>query len=234
MDISKIRKKAKQQAGEVQAAEKPAPADEAVIPVKEEVRGAQETEPAAEIEAKAETIPIIETASLSRKVDPQTEDAPLEDKDIRVELLTFNLGSEEFSFKVPEVVEIIRLQKMTRVPTMPDYVIGITSLRGKIIPVIDLKSRLGLGKAEQAPEPRPDDQPAGRKEQKILIVSGPKGMIGAMIDKVSGVVGTAQDKILEPPAHLTEADLKYIEGIVILDKKFISVLRTDETMTIED
>ncbi len=61
-----------------------------------------------------------------------------------VELLTFSLSNEEYAFRVSDVEEVLRMQRITMVPTMPDYVLGITSLRGKIIPVIDLKTRLNL------------------------------------------------------------------------------------------
>lgn len=156
-----------------------------------------------------------------------------EDGDSLVELLTFSIGTEEFAFKVTEVEEIIRLQKMTKVPTMLNYVIGITSLRGKIIPVLDLKARLNLKHTGEAPEYGTEENPGGNRESKILIIDGPKGFIGAAIDRVMGVVSLAKSKVLEPPAHLNEAEIKYIEGIVILEKRFISVLRAEDTMNIE-
>ncbi len=135
-----------------------------------------------------------------------------------------------------EVEEIIRFQRITDVPTMPDYVLGITSLRGKIIPVIDLKTRLFIKKTAAVENSAPSADVAGPPSdpnEKILIISGPRGLIGATIDKVMGVVRLPHGKILEPPAHLTEAELKFIEGVVIVDKRFISIIRSGDTMDIE-
>ncbi|RPI36851.1 MAG: hypothetical protein EHM54_04670, partial [Nitrospiraceae bacterium] len=75
---------------------------------------------------------------------PAAEDVPAEKTGELVELLTFSLSREEFAFNISEVEEIIRLYTITKVPAMPDYMLGITSLRGKIIPVIVLKTKLNL------------------------------------------------------------------------------------------
>ena len=130
------------------------------------------------------------------------------------------------------------------VPTMPDYVLGITSLRGKIIPVIDLKTRLNLQEKSLStnspgagPAASPADNPETGKqsgmEKKILIISGPKGMIGATIDKVMGVVRLPLSGMLQPPGHLDEKELKFIEGVVVLEKRFISIIHSDAAMDIE-
>ncbi len=156
-----------------------------------------------------------------KKEAPEVEEAALE-------LLTFSLSGEEFAFRVSEVEEIIRFQRITGVPTMPDYVRGITSLRGKVIPVINLRTRLALkGPVE------PQQERGEREDRRILILSGPKGMIGATIDRVLGVVRFPAATILDPPAHLTENELKYIEGVVILEKRFISIIRSDDALDIE-
>jgi purine-binding chemotaxis protein CheW len=151
------------------------------------------------------------------------------------ELLTFSLAREEFAFKVTEVEEIIRFQRIAIVPTMPDYVAGITSLRGKIIPVIDLRTRLALKDDGEEPRVMPTADADGLIEGKgkIIILSGPLGLIGAIIDKVIGVVRLPDDVILEPPAHLTENETRFIEGVVIVDKRFISIVRSEDALNIE-
>jgi len=151
------------------------------------------------------------------------------------ELLTFSLAKEEFAFKVSEVEEIIRFQRITLVPTMPEYVAGITSLRGKIIPVIDLRTRLALKDEgeEAAPIPTADADGLIEGTGKIIVLSGPLGLIGAIIDKVLGVVRLPDDVILEPPAHLTEDETRFIEGVVIVEKRFISIIRSADALNIE-
>jgi purine-binding chemotaxis protein CheW len=236
MDIAKIRKKAKEQETGKQSEDQTAPQD-ALIPA------SAQTVVQAEIQGQviSENVPLPEPETI--QVQSYTQEPSgsntlagsdkQEGDDGQVELLTFSLGREEFAFEVAEVEEIIRLQKMTKVPTIQNYVIGITSLRGKIIPVLDLKARLNLKLTGEAPEYGTEENPGGNRESKILIIEGPKGFIGATIDRVLGVVSLARDRVLEPPAHLNEAEIKYIKGIVIFEKRFISVLRAEDTMNIE-
>ena len=138
-----------------------------------------------------------------------------------IEILTFRLFKEEFAFKVSQLKEILKWQRITKVPKMPDYVVGITSLRGKVIPVIDLRTKVSSHAA----------LPGITDRIKILIIKGPKGLIGAVVDKVIGVVRIAKSEILPPPSHLTEEQLKFIDGIAIIDKRFVSILNMEETVT---
>ncbi len=234
MDIARIRKKAK-------AKEEKGKAGEAV-PAAEETAGSPQAPvpaevPAAETPADMEEEPpilLFEAEKRAEVAAPSEGEAggqmPSEPKEEEaLELLTFSLSHEEFAFRVSEVEEIIRFQRITRVPTMPDYVRGITSLRGKIIPVIDLNTRLALKGTGELLKERGDK----REDRRILILSGPKGMIGATIDKVLGVMRFPAGTILDPPAHLTENELKYIEGVVILEKRFITIVRSDDALDIE-
>jgi len=68
--------------------------------------------------------------------------------------------------------------------------------------------------------------------QKILILSGPRGLIGADIDKILGVLRFPGGRVLDPPAHLSEEEIAFIEGVVILEKRFISIFRSEEILDI--
>jgi purine-binding chemotaxis protein CheW len=236
MDIAKIRKKAKSKEKEKDADEKTIkePAETEKEAAEKELKDNQHVDVDAadtgneefkEDDGRQEAV-----AQEQEKKEEDTEEDQL------VEILTFNLAKEELAFRVSEVEEIIRYQKITRVPSMPDFVLGITSLRGKIIPVIDLKKRLGLRKSsisnDYANEGL-DLKSETKANEKILIVSGPNGLIGASIDRVIGVVRLPVSNMLEPPAHLTEEELKFIEGVVIFENRFISVIRAKNTMHIE-
>jgi purine-binding chemotaxis protein CheW len=238
MDIAKIRKKAREKEEKRKSAEGGTPAEvapdtrgahvsyERPVP---EVHGEMDDEvalPPGVGEKRGEVLPP-SRGGKGREGPSGTEEEP-EAEDAVLELLTFSLSSEEFAFRVSEVEEIIRFHRITWVPTMPQYVRGITSLRGKIIPVIDLKTRLALKGSVELQQER------GEKEGgRILILSGPKGMIGVTIDKVLGVVRFPSGIILDPPAHLTDNELKYIEGVVTLEKRFISIIRSDNALDIE-
>ncbi len=235
MDIAKIRKKALAK----DTGQKP---DEK-IPVsasaeEERKEPEEEREEGEEIGVSLEKIPAEEPAAgdEGREGIPEDEDIPAEKTEELVELLTFSISREEFAFGVPEVEEIIRLHTLTRVPTMPDYVLGVTSLRGKIIPVIDLKTRLNLREtaatALSSGEGREAEGNSG-VVRKILIISGPKGLIGATIDRVLGVVRLPVSEILDPPGHLNEDERQFIKGIAVLDKRFVSLIRADAAMDIE-
>jgi len=223
MDIAKIRKKAKEQTGVK-------PQEPQPVSQRADTGPLLPSEPAQEIpEDEQQGTPSPQGPERSTELQAQAASADTgESSDLqRIELLTFRLATEEFAFRVADVEEILRPQKITKVPSMPDYVKGITSLRGKIIPVIDLKVRLALNRAE----------PAGHEEResagKILIIDGPNGFIGAAVDRVLGVVGVAQVEVLEPPAHLTEAEKKFLEGVVVIDKRFISVVKAADTTMVE-
>jgi len=139
-----------------------------------------------------------------------------------VEILTFRLLKEEFAFSISHLEEILRYQRITAVPNVPKYILGITSLRGKVIPVIDLKLKLSLtGRAS-------DDTGKG----KILIVRGPKGPIGVAVDKVIGVVRIPRSDILPPPSHLSEGEVKFIDGIAVVDKRFVSIINMPATLAL--
>jgi purine-binding chemotaxis protein CheW len=208
MDIAKIRKK-----------------------FKETVRQGPEqtgTEPGGE-RGKRDDFSEAEAAPVSRKAETVIEGggtgatpAPQEAVDSVVELLTFTLAREEYAFRVETLQEIVKPQRITRIPRSEAYLLGITSLRGKIIPVIDLKKMLSL------------DGEGGEEgaRQKIAILKGPKGPIGALIDRVVGVIRPSVSHIVESPAHLPEAEMKYIEGVAIVEGKFISILRIEEAVAL--
>lgn len=244
MDISKIRKKAKQKENGPEETPQPLPQKEPQ---------AAEPEPAAPAEESPGPLPDTVTAEAPPAEEPpaEAEESGGDDEDAEelVELLTFRLGQEEFAFRVSEVEEIIRHQQTTYVPTAPGYVLGITSLRGKIIPVLDLKNRLNLDTVSYVPPSHsstvretggdengsesPEEGGRHFDQQKILIVTGSRGMIGATIDQVLGVVRIPSSEILNPPAHLSDEEIRYIAGVVILEKRFISLLRADVTMDME-
>jgi len=261
MDIAKIRKKAllkaaggkpieklgeKPLSGPAEAEKREDEKEQETVEVKD---APQEEMPAEEIAAE---ITASDTAGGEARDDnkagiPAAEGITEANAGELVELLTFSLSNEEYAFRVSDVEEVLRMQAITVVPAMPDYVLGITSLRGKIIPVIDLKTRLGLQKKSlgtnspaaiscAGPADNPADAETGNNrgmENKILIISGPKGMIGATIDKVTGVVRLPLSGMLQPPGHLDEKELKFIEGIVVIEKRFISIIHSEAAMDIE-
>lgn len=225
MDIAKIRKKLKEKKAEGQqslADSQKAEEHEATI-LKPYEKNSELTATEANLnqEAKAvenERIEVKEEKNKAKRIEDKIGDKKTE----VIEMLVFSLLKEEFTFRVSQIEEIRRRQRITMVPKMPNYVLGVTSLRGKVIPVIDLKTKLSL-------EDRPSDID---QSGKMLIIKGPKGPIGAAIDRVIGVVRIAKTEVLPPPSHLTETELKLIEGIAVIDKRFISIINMEEAINI--
>ena len=67
---------------------------------------------------------------------------------------------------------------------------------------------------------------------KMLIVKGPKGPIGVTVDRVIGVVRIGESQILPPPSHLSEAELKFIEGVAVVEKRFVSIINMEEAVAL--
>ncbi len=207
MDIAKIRKKFKDASGQGT----PKPGGEAA----QGLRKTDVSEPLPEQHIKK-----AEAEAHDEKIEALFAEG--ETADSEIDLLTFNLAREEYAFKIDEIREIIKPQRITRIPKSEPYLLGITSLRGKIIPVIDLRMMLSL-----------DDRSGGIKtKQKILILNGPKGPIGALIDRVIGVIRPSVSSIVETPPHLPEAEMRFIEGVAIVDGRFISIVRIEEAVAL--
>jgi purine-binding chemotaxis protein CheW len=99
------------------------------------------------------------------------------------------------------VREVLKIRELTRVPNAPDYVQGITSLRGTMLPVIDLCTRLGL-------------KPAERNEKaRIIVVSTDDEDVGLIVDRVNGVIRALPESIKPAPEHVEEG-ADFLRGIV--------------------
>lgn len=234
MDIARIRKKVKQKK------KNDVPEEKSV-----QESGDAEERISAKVEAdETDGISgIPEDLADEKKHTPEDPDRP--DKEVThtsekehelLELLTFRLANEELAFRVAEVEEIVGLQRITKVPLVPDHVFGITSLRGKIIPIVSLKKRFGLKDDLHTVEDINviiDSDSERNKSGKMIIITGRRGLIGAVIDNVIGVVRVPSDEMLDPPGHLNEEELKLIEGVVVFEQRFISVIHADEMMNIE-
>ncbi len=156
-------------------------------------------------------------APASEEKGEQEEDG--EEEQALVEFLTFDLSDEHFAFRVTDVQEVLRSQKYTAVPRTTDFIVGITSLRGTIIPVMSLKKRLRIAA---------DDDGEGLN---IVILKGEKrGLIGAFVDRTTDVIRVPESEIMMPPSHLDEQDARFIEGVIRINDSFISIIDTDELL----
>ena len=119
----------------------------------------------------------------------------------QLELISFRLAQETYAIRLTHVQQIIKLREITLVPRAPAYILGVISLRGMIIPIFDLRSRLGLNSRE-----------ATRQTRIIVVMDGPK-IIGLIVDQVEQVVRIPSGAIEPPPPILGGLESEYIEGI---------------------
>jgi purine-binding chemotaxis protein CheW len=115
--------------------------------------------------------------------------------------LTFSLGKEEYGIGIRHVTEIIGIQNVTDLPDMPVYVKGVINLRGKVIPVIDVRLRFGL-------EERPYDE-----RTCIVVVTIRNTAVGLIVDSVSEVADIAANQIEPPPQIRKGQGSRYVEGL---------------------
>ncbi len=114
--------------------------------------------------------------------------------------LTFKLGEEEYGVQILKVREIIGLMDITKVPQMPGYVKGVINLRGKVIPVIDLRSKFNLPEVEYT-------------DQTCIIVIDVGGMVGTIVDNVQEVADISGEQIEPPPPLGSDVDSAFILGL---------------------
>jgi len=119
--------------------------------------------------------------------------------------LVFTLDSQEFAIPIRHVIDIINAQPITRVPNTPDYVKGITNLRGKVIPIVDVLTRFGKQHQEY------DERTC------IIVVEYGGDAVGMIIDRVSEVVDMSEDDISDPPAFSDSSEAKFIQGVGRVD-----------------
>ena len=126
-------------------------------------------------------------------------------------LVTFTLG-EEYGVPIHQVQEIIRVSGVTKVPNSPPYMDGVINLRGRILPVLNLRKRLNLV---------PRD--TGRAARIVVTEVGEK-VIGLLVDGVSHVVKMPSESVEAPPEEVLEVDTDYITGVGKLKDRLIILL----------
>jgi purine-binding chemotaxis protein CheW len=127
-------------------------------------------------------------------------------------LATFQLGGEEYGVDVRLVQEIIRVGEITQVPRAPDFIKGVINLRGRIIPVVDLKRKLSLGFVEQ------------RRETRIVVVKLKERLIGLLVDGASQVLKVPLSVIEAAPEEVVEIDVSAVRGVAKLEKRLIILI----------
>lgn len=128
------------------------------------------------------------------------------------ELLAFRLADEEYAVDVGAIEEIIKPKSVTEVPLTPPFVTGLISLRGRIVPVFDLRRRLGLAA-----------EPFGRTSR-IVVATDRGRVVGLQVDAVTGVVRLAAGDVGPTPAVVGGVDGEFLEGLGRVDGRLVILL----------
>jgi purine-binding chemotaxis protein CheW len=157
---------------------------------------------------------------MTATVDKAQEELQIDQDTMQGMFLTFDLAGEGYGLEIRYVTEIIGIQKVTNVPDMPEHVIGVLNLRGKVIPIIDVRLRFDLPLREY------DERTC------IIVVDVNDNPVGLVVDQVSEVVDIAE-KDIEPPPATGKGGGHYIQGLGKIAEK-VKILLNVEALVEDD
>lgn len=134
-----------------------------------------------------------------------------------IELLSFRLGGEVYAVLVADVREVLKSYHLTTVPNTPNYILGVMSLRGAMLPIIDLCKRFGLAPG------------ANDEKSRIVVVSSADEEVGLLVDQVTGVFRVLPDEIKPVPENL-EQGAEFLRGIVRTDDRLYILLDLEKAL----
>jgi len=134
-----------------------------------------------------------------------------EDKPMDVHLVTFNLG-EVYGVPIGQVREIVRVGSVTKVPNAPQFMEGVINLRGRVLPVLNLRRRLGLA-----------EERIGKASRIVVTEIGSK-VVGLLVDAVAHVIKVPAGLVEPPPEEVLEVDADYLTGVCKLKDRLVIML----------
>jgi purine-binding chemotaxis protein CheW len=129
-----------------------------------------------------------------------------------LQVVGFRIGRETFGLPIAMVREIVRVPEITSVPKAPEYIEGVINLRGRIIPVVDLRKRLGDTRAEAS------------KKNRIVVVEMENRPIGLLVHSASEVLRIPPSEIEAPQNVFQEGEMSYITGVGKLKGRLVILL----------
>jgi purine-binding chemotaxis protein CheW len=132
-----------------------------------------------------------------------------------IQLVVFKLGREDYGVSILQVQEIKRIMDITRVPHAPDFIKGVINLRGSVLPVIDLKKRLGLPPGDYTDNTR------------IIIIKVEEIVVGIIVDAVSEVTAIEQSSIEATQSVVSGVNAQYLSGVGKLADRLIILLNLE-------
>jgi len=139
-----------------------------------------------------------------------------------LQLVVFGVGKELYGVGIEAVHEIVRVPDVTQVPDAPECFEGVINLRGRIIPVIDLRKRLRLAHVERT------------KSARVRITENNGRIVGLVVDSVAEVLKLMPEAVEEPPQMISSIGVEYITGVAKVKDRLIILLKLDKVLNVED
>jgi purine-binding chemotaxis protein CheW len=140
--------------------------------------------------------------------------------------LTFQLGDEVFALDVSRVREILEFTRITQVPKTPDYMKGVINLRGNVVPVVDMRLKLGLAETVKT------------VDTCIVVVEvlseGENIVMGALVDSVQEVIEIEHDQIEPAPKIGIQLNTDFVAGMGKKDDRFVIILNMDKVLSSDE
>jgi len=136
-----------------------------------------------------------------------------------LQLVTFKLENDEFGVDILKVQEINRMMSITKIPNAPTFTEGVINLRGKIIPIIDLRKKLGFNSKSYD------------KSTRIIVVELDGIVLGFVVDSVSEVLRIPRETIEPPPSIIGNIESDFIEGVGKLQDRLLILLELKKIFT---
>ncbi len=152
-----------------------------------------------------------------KKQQKQINQPESQDKEEVVQLVGFIVGEEEYAIPILNIQEIIKPIEYTRVPSVPDYILGVFNLRGSVMPLIDLRSKFGLEKTRQ------------NEQTRYIVMKGNDNAAGFVIDRLTEAIRINKNRIDPPPETLLR-DKGMIYGIGKRDDNILTILKVESLL----
>ncbi len=139
-----------------------------------------------------------------------------------IQIVVFGIGKESYGVPIDAVQEIVRVPDVTTVPDAPSFFEGVINLRGRIVPIVDLRVRLRLPRAERT------------RSTRILITENEGRVIGLLVDVVSEVRKLPTEAVEAPPEMISAVGIEYITSVAKAGERLIIFLDLKKVLSVED
>lgn len=138
------------------------------------------------------------------------------------EYLVFRLGNEEYGIDILKVQEIRSCERVTRIANAPDFIAGVTNLRGVIVPIVDLRVKFRLGSSEF------------NEHTVVIVLNFGTRVVGIIVDGVSDVLSLIAEQIRPAPEFSVTLSTEYLEGLGSIDERMLILVNIEKLLNSEE